>query len=154
MKKNITVILKTKNKSQSSHENIKKVSRGYAFNYLIPKKLAEIATPGRIKHLSMLRDAASQNQSLIREQNIKIKQKLGKIKIIHTRRKSGSRNSIFGSISEQDIKSEIYRLTGQKLDKKQIRIEGNKQVGKQKIIIGIEENLDTSLSLHILPNKA
>lgn len=154
MKKYITVILKQKNKTQDPHKRIKKVTTGYAFNYLIPKKLAEVATKGKIRHLSMLHSAISKNQNLVRSQNMKFKRKLEKAKIIHIRKKSSPSNLIFGSISEQDIISQIFQLTGQKLEKKRIAIKASKKLGKHIITVMSGDDSSISLDLHILPKTA
>ena len=46
--------------------DVKEVSGGHARNFLIPKKLAEIATPGALKHAEVLR-AAWQKEHEARE---------------------------------------------------------------------------------------
>lgn len=151
MKKNITVIAKERSKTKDPIKRIQRVSMGYAFNYLIPKQIAEVATKGKVKHLNMLHDKISKNRDLAYNQNIKAKYKLKNINIILIRKQCSPSKLIFGRISEQDIATKILELTGQKVEKKQIRIIGNKKLGKHKAEIVIEENINTLLDLHILP---
>jgi len=61
---------------------------------------------------------------------------------------------IFGSISEQDIINKIFNLTGQNIDKKQIKIDSIKQIGKYLCEIRIDEDINTNITMHVLPNKA
>nr|YP_009398555.1 ribosomal protein L9 [Lophocladia kuetzingii]ARW67741.1 ribosomal protein L9 [Lophocladia kuetzingii] len=56
MKKKINVIITKDKYQQAKKGSIVKVSSGYAFNYLIPNQIAELATKGRIKHTKMFED--------------------------------------------------------------------------------------------------
>jgi len=151
MKKKITVIMKEGRKAQDPQELIKKVSIGYAFNYLIPKQIAEIATEGKIKHLRMLHRIASRNQDFIHDQNMKTKYKLESIRTIRIRKKCSDSQLIFGSISGQDIAGQIIQLTGEKIDRKQIMAAESKKLGKYRINIKIGDSTKASIGLHIIP---
>lgn len=150
MKKSITIIMKAKNQ-RDPQERIKKVSRGYAFNYLIPQQIAEVATKGKIKHLSMLQKIASSNKDLAYSQSISIKNKLDSMHAVHIRKKCSSEQLIFGSISEQDIVRRISELTGQSIDKRQVAILSNKKLGKYVARITIEEKIEALINLCIIP---
>lgn len=153
MKKSITVIIKENSKSQDPRAKVKKVSRGYAFNYLIPKQIAEVATHGKIKHLNMLQKIASNNRDLTYRQSISIKSRLDSAHAVHVRKKCSQEQLIFGSISEQDIANNIHKLTGQRIDKKQIIIANNKKLGKYAARVIIDDGIESVLSLRIIPKK-
>ncbi len=70
----------------------------------------------------MLHKIASTNKNLAYERNIRIKEKLDKIEILHIRKTCSPSKLIFGRVSDQDISAKIFQLTGQKIDKKQIRV--------------------------------
>lgn len=152
MKKSITVIIKKKNLNQDPTKAIKKVALGYAFNYLIPNQIAEIATEGKIKHLKMIFDTLSKEKKLNYNNNLKIKQNLEKITICHIRKTCSQNKQIFGSISEQDIIQKIFQVTGQKIEKKLISIESIKQTGIYNCTILLDNNIITNIKLYILPN--
>lgn len=151
MKKSITVIMKKSREKQNPQELIKKVSMGHAFNYLIPKQIAQIATQGKIKHLNMLHRIASRNQGLIDAQNMKTKYKLESVSAIRIRKKCSSNQLIFGSISSQDITKQILQLTGEKIDRKQIMVIESKKLGKYATQIKIGNTIKASIDLHIIP---
>ena len=152
MKKSITVIIKKKNLNQDPTKAIKKVALGYAFNYLIPNQLAEIATQGKIKHLKTIQYTLSKEKKLIHNNNLKIKQDLEKITICHIRKTCSQNKQIFGSISEQDIVQKIFQVTGQKIEKKLITIKSIKQTGTYNCKISLDNNLIVNIKLYILPN--
>ena len=151
MKKNITVIMKETSKVKDPLRRIQKVSVGYAFNYLIPKQIAELTTKGKIKHLNMLHKKISESEHLVYDRNIKMKRKLESIDTIRIRKKCSPSKLIFGSISDQDVLIKIIQLTGQAIEKKQIAVMADKKLGKHKIEITIEEKIKAAIDLHILP---
>lgn len=151
MKKTIQVIIKNTNSPLGPVNTIKSVSLGYAFNYLIPNNIVEIASKGRIKHINMLQNIQSKQNKKINQQNLDIKSNLDEIKKISIRKKLGSNQQIFGSVTEYEISEKIFMLTGKQLDKKQITIPSIKEIGIYKINIKIEENISSEIKLQILP---
>lgn len=147
MKKYIKVIKKNNNNNQI----IEKVARGYAFNYLIPNGLANIATEGEIKHLKMLRESSSQKKNKINRLSSKINNELIKLQIIHFRKKCGKDYQIFGSLTENDIQEKILNLIGKKIDKKQIFIKNIKELGTYTCQITITEDIKTFINIRLLP---
>ena len=148
MKKNIKIIRKDLNNKNHIIETVK---RGYAFNYLIPNKLAEVATKGRIKHISMLQAASLKRKDEINKWDEKINTELTKIKIVHLRKKCGKNSQIFGKVSEQEIQTKILKLVGKKIEKKNILIDPIKQIGIYTCEILINEKVTTHLTIRLLP---
>nr|QCI06083.1 ribosomal protein L9 [Delesseria sanguinea] len=151
MKKKIQLIL-TKDYAHIGKKNkVIQVTRGYAFNYLIPNEIAEIATKNKIKHLKMFQ--VIQDKKL-QDNEIKAKQlenNLKLIKKISFLKKTGDENYIFGNINEKDIIEKIFKFTGIKLNKKQIKIPNIKKVGKFQIEINLFYDKYYQLKLNILP---
>ena len=79
-------------------DEVKEVNDGYARNFLIPEKLAIVATA---EILSKKNDA-QKHQSAELERLKKIKSSLEK-EIINFKVKTGKGNSVFSSISKEDI---------------------------------------------------
>ena len=152
MKKQIEVIIKEKDKNQNILQKIEKVSRGYALNYLIPNKIAEIATKGKIKHLKMLESSSYQKANRAHKIIQKISNDMTKVRIIHIRKKCGQHDQIFGSVSEQDIQTKIASITGQELDKKQVAINTIKQIGTYQCNVLINEFTQINIKIRILPS--
>nr|YP_009589102.1 50S ribosomal protein L9 [Corallina ferreyrae]QBL75618.1 50S ribosomal protein L9 [Corallina ferreyrae] len=152
MKKTINIIIKKTHSRLGPINSQKKVALGYAFNYLIPQKLAEVSTKGKLKHLKMLNEIKlkKDNQNYIN--NLNIKECLEQIIKIKIRKKIGQNRQIFGSITEQDIINKINQITGQLITKRQITIPNIKEVGIYNIKITIEDSIYTNIELQVLPN--
>ena len=153
MKKNIKVIIQNRNLYQDPIQRIQQVSRGYAFNYLIPNRIAEIATKGKIKHLQMLQNTVSKKQDTVHNYNLKINNEIELIKVLHIRKKCGQNRQIFGSISEQEIIDKIFQITGYIIEKKQITIKPIKEIGQYICSINIENTLKPNIKVYILPQE-
>lgn len=151
MKKSILVIVKEDKRAEDPRTRIKAVSAGYAFNYLIPKKMAEIATKGKIKHINMLYNMTSKKRDSMYSEKIKTKNKVENIGSIRIRRKCSTNQLIFGRISIQDIAKQIFQLTGEKIDRKHITVTDRKKLGKCIVDIKIGDSIKSSISLHIIP---
>ena len=98
------------------------VSSGYLRNYLAPRKLAEIATPGAMAAAKQRietaeREArekverAEENAALLRKTVLTISQQ------------SGDDGRLFGSVTTQEIAKAIKQARGIKIDKRNIYID-------------------------------
>jgi len=151
MKKNIQIIIKKNIPHLGEPGTITKTRLGYALNYLIPNNIAEIATPGILKHAEMLKKIKSKQLEEIKIQANIIKTNLEQIPKISIKKKIGDHKQIFGSVSEKDIISYILDCTGQQLEKKQISMPDIKEIGIYTLRIKIIENVFVDLKLQILP---
>nr|YP_009397318.1 ribosomal protein L9 [Thuretia quercifolia]ARW66504.1 ribosomal protein L9 [Thuretia quercifolia] len=151
MRKKIKIILKEDYLNIGKKNTIDNVSKGYAFNFLIPNNIAEIATKNKIKHLKMF-DSIKQKQI---EDNKTRAEKLQKtfilIKKINLLKKAGENKLIFGSINEKEVINIILKQTNIKLDKKQIKIPSIKQIGVFSIEINLFYSIYCKLKLNIIP---
>lgn len=153
MKKTINIIIKQQNSHLGPINSCKTVALGYAFNYLIPKKLAEIATDGKIKHISMIHQKQVQRKNEIYSKNLIIKKYLEKTKKINIRKKIGQNQQIFGKITENEISESIFYITGQTINKKQITLPQIKNIGIYNIAVNIEDTIYSYIKLQILPKN-
>lgn len=153
MKKEITIIVKKNIPNIGEQGTIRKVRLGYVMNYLIPKDLAEVATPGKLKHANMLRDIKLKEAENIKIKADQTKINLEKITKISIKKKVGDEQQIFGSVNEKDILNYIFNATGEKLEKKQIILPVIKEIGIYLITIKIIESINVELKLQILPDN-
>jgi len=151
MKKYVNVIKKNKKNLAITQPTIERVKKGYAFNYLIPNQLAELATQGKIKHLTMLNNLSKEKKNQLNQLSQQINNEITSINMIHIRKKCGNNHQIFGRVSEQEIKEKISNIIGESIDKKQIIVNSIKQIGTYTCHIKISEQITTKLQLRILP---
>ena len=151
MKKKIQVIVKNSNFRQEKKGTIISVFPGYAFNYLIPNGIVEVATKNQIKHYQMFLDIEKKKQEVSSIETKKIKNKIEKISKITIYRRQGDNKLIFGSIKEKDIIKWINNYCSLQIDKKQIKIDNINSIDINAIKIHIQQNKVITIKLCIIP---
>nr|ARW68381.1 ribosomal protein L9 [Chondria sp. (in: red algae)] len=153
MGKKVKVVIKTSKFKEQKKGNIINVSPGYAFNYLIPNNIAEIATAKKIKHFNMFAKIEEQQKKINLIENKRIENKIIKIAKITVYKKQGENNLIFGSIKEKDINDWIKKYININLEKKQIILDNINKVGINLIKIQIKTGIELPIKVYCLPNN-
>ena len=99
------------------------VARGYARNFLLPRKLAEVATEGRVKEVQRIDAQKAMHEARSAEQAAEIAATLGKL-VLRFDVKSGPTGSLFGSVTTTDIADEIWRIRKIRVDRRKIGVDG------------------------------
>jgi len=98
------------------------VARGYLRNYLLPRKLAESATPARIAEVDRLRSARSQQEARSVDQAQAIAKTLNRT-VLSIPARSGAEGRLYGSITSADLADEIWRTRKVRVDRRKIRLD-------------------------------
>lgn len=100
------IILLEDVKGSGKKHDIKEVSDGYAMNFLLPNKLAERATPERIKHIKVLKEEELEEG---RAQTDLLGKNLGSLKKVRLEvsAKASEKGSLFKGITSGDIIKEL-----------------------------------------------
>src|SRR6059058_591677 len=81
------------------------VARGYARNYLLPRRLAEQATPARVAELKRRDDQRARHEARTVEQARQISDVLQKT-VLRFEVKAGPSGALFGSVTATDVADE------------------------------------------------
>jgi len=115
--------------------DVKKVSDGYAKNFLIPNGLAEISTPGRLKSIEKQRVGMEEKRKVAEEAMAKEIDKLSE-KSITMIGKANEKGHLFASIHEAEISSAIKDQLGLDISSDFIVLKSPvKEVGESEIEI-------------------
>ena len=98
------------------------VSRGYLRNYLVPRKLAEEATPARIAEVEKLAATRAAQEARTAEQAQDIAATLTKT-VLTIPARSGPDGRLYGSVTAADLADEIWRARKIRVDRRKIRLE-------------------------------
>jgi large subunit ribosomal protein L9 len=101
---------------------VKDVASGYARNFLIPRKLAELATPAVLEKAEATRRSEERRQALHEAGVAALAQTLDGIEI-SLKAKVGATERLYGAITSGDIADELGRVTGHEIDKRKIELE-------------------------------
>lgn len=98
------------------------VSDGYVRNYLLPRKLVELASSARIEEVRRRQEAEGTRLERQAERAEEIAEMLSKT-VITVKANAGEDGKLFGSVTAADISQEIERVRDVKIDKKKITLE-------------------------------
>ncbi|MHB0915003.1 MAG: 50S ribosomal protein L9 [Thermoleophilia bacterium] len=98
------------------------VSDGYVRNYLLPRKLVEMASPARIEEVRRRQEAEEARLERQAERAEDVAEMISKT-VITVKANAGEDGKLFGSVTAADISQEILRARDIKIDKKKISLE-------------------------------
>ena len=95
------------------------VSDGYGANYLIPNKLAVLATKTSMEIKGKQDDAAAAELERRKQEALVLKDKLKDVKI-EILAKAGNEGRMYGAVSTKQIEEELKKQTAYQIDKRKI----------------------------------
>ena len=126
------------------------VARGYARNFLLPRKLAEPATAGRVAELKRLDDQRARHEARSVDQANEIADVLRKT-VLSFDVKSGPTGALFGSVTTTDIADELWRTRKIRVDRKKIGTDSIRRIGRYSIPIQIFEDVTVEVKTLVVP---
>jgi large subunit ribosomal protein L9 len=126
------------------------VARGYARNFLLPRKLAEVATPGRVAEVQRIEADRARHEARSADQATDIATTLGKT-VLRFDVKAGPTGSLFGSVTPTDIADEIWRTRKIRIDRRKVGVDSIKRIGRYAVPINIFEGVVAELKLMVVP---
>lgn len=116
------VVLRQDVENLGEKGSVKNVADGYARNYLIPKRMAVIATPGELKVVAN-NEAVKQRRVQRQEEELQgLAERISGQKIEFEAR-AGNNGRLFGSITNGDIAEKLSAAVGTEIDRRKIVID-------------------------------
>jgi large subunit ribosomal protein L9 len=126
---------------------VKRVAEGYARNYLIPRGLAVMATPGAIKQAEKQREAAARRQVKELSQAQALAQALDGLTVTFQAR-AGESDRLYGSITSANIAEALEEQVGQEVDRRKIDLEEPlKQLGIHAVTIRLAPQAEAKVTV-------
>jgi large subunit ribosomal protein L9 len=108
--------------------DVKKVADGYGRNYLLPKGLAVLATPGAVKQSERIRSAAEARRAQLNQELSGVAEQINGLTLVFPA-KAGETGKLYGSITTAMLAEAIERETGLTIDRRQIDSQPVKALG-------------------------
>ena len=110
------------------------VSRGFARNFLLPRRLAEKATPGAVAAVKRREAQRAQFEARTVEQATDAASVLGRT-VLRFEVKAGPSGALFGSVTATDVADEIWRTRKIRVDRRKIDLEEPiKRIGRNRFV--------------------
>ncbi len=116
------VILRKDVENLGEAGTVQTVSDGYARNYLIPKGLAVVATPGELKVLAENQRVREQKIARQEQQLQALADRIAGTRIVFQAR-AGEGGRLYGSVTAGDIAEKLSSLVGTEIDRRKVALE-------------------------------
>jgi len=134
------IILKQNVKGVGHKYEIKEVADGYANNFLIPKKLAEYASPEAVKKAEILK-ATSLAEIEIREKLTEKQIEMLKGVSVILKKKANEKGHLFEKVHIEEISKVLKEQANIEIDSEFIVLENPiKEIGEHTIIVQVGKN--------------
>jgi large subunit ribosomal protein L9 len=145
------VILKQDVEKIGRRGDIVEVSRGYVRNFLVPRGLAEMATPTRLEEVRReMADAEERNRRMA-ERAGEIAETLNK-SVITIEARTGEDERLFGSVTAANIAEAIDRARGVRVDRRRIRLEEPiRSLGTHQVPVQVHGDVEASVKVIVVP---
>lgn len=129
------------------------VAPGYLRNYLIPRKLAQPATPASVAEARRRMEAAERAEREQAERAQETSALLAKT-VLTIGHRAGEDGRLFGSVTAQEIAEAIRDARGLRIEKKRIRLpEPIRQLGTHMVEIEVAPGVTTAVKTIVAEQK-
>ena len=145
----ISALFKPNVKSLGRKGDVVEVAKGYARNYLLPKKLAIVATANNLEFAQKLQEKRQQQAQVNNELAESIIAALADAHIVISQT-STDEGTLYAAISNDQIVEAVETFSGYKLEENQISVEDQvKEIGLHtvKVVLGPDTNFDITLEI-------
>jgi large subunit ribosomal protein L9 len=148
MANNVKLLLKETVKHLGRVGDVVEVSPGYARNYLIPKDLAVVPTPGNIKKVEERRKEIERIEQERRKLQEQIVAKLSSVEV-HLERRANEQGHLFGSVGATDIARQLQAM-GYGVEAEDINLPGKlDRVADYTVAVAFAEDLKADLKVWV-----
>jgi large subunit ribosomal protein L9 len=131
--------------------DVKKVADGYGRNYLIPQRLAVIASSGALKQAETIRKAAEKRRAQETEDAKAIANQITNVELVFERR-AGETGKLYGSVTSGDIAEALKEKTGIEVDRRKIALpEPIRGLGEQEVQVKLMIDVTTPIRVVVVP---
>jgi large subunit ribosomal protein L9 len=125
-----------------------KVADGYARNYLLPRKLAYLATPGNLKVIEFERQSLVRKDAKQQDEATKLKEMLDKVEVV-IRRKVGEADVLYGSVTNSDVADELEKK-GFNIEKRKIHMDDHiKKLGEYELPVRLFKDVVSTIKVKV-----
>ena len=108
---------------------VKKVADGYGRNFLLPQKLAMLATPGALKQTEKIRSQAEVRRTELNSELKDLAKQINGVTVVFSA-KAGETGKLYGSITTQDVATAVQEKTRFEVKKQQIDMQPIRNLGE------------------------
>jgi large subunit ribosomal protein L9 len=127
------------------------VAPGFARNYLLPRKLAEEATPAKVAELRKLEDKRARHEAQSFEQAQEIAQRLESDELRFDVQ-AGETGTLFGSVTATDLSERVWETFKVRIDRRKLDLPDSiKRIGRYQVPVELFPDVTATLRVAVVP---
>jgi large subunit ribosomal protein L9 len=127
------------------------VAPGFARNYLLPRKLAETATPAKVAEMRKHEEKRARHEAQSFEQAQEIAQKLEGAELRFDV-PAGETGTLFGSVTATDIAEQVWTTQRIRIDRRKLELpESIKRIGRYEVPVELFADVTATLRVAVVP---
>ena len=125
------------------------VAEGYARNYLLPRKMAVMASAGNKKVIEQEKAAAVRREVSDKAQAEQLAKMLADVTVV-VARKAGEEDQLYGSVTSMDV-AEALQAKGYTVDRRKIHVEDPiKTLGEFQVPLRLHHGVEATVKLQVV----
>ena len=151
MAKRLQLVLNEDVSKLGKNGDLVEVAPGYARNYLIPRGIGSMATPGILKQVAQ-RQEKERQRLLAEKQQAEARQKaLQTIGRFVIRKQVGEGEAIFGTVTPQEVADAIKETTNQEVDRRGITLPDISKTGFYEAEVKLHPEVTATVEIQVAP---
>ena len=127
--------------------DVKEVAEGFGRNYLLPRRLARLATAGAVKQLEEQRHVVARRETKLEHQSEGLSAQMGQLALTIQAR-VGRQGRLYGSVTSGHIAEELSRAIGESIDRRKIELEAPiRQTGTYQVPVKLGPNAEAVITV-------
>lgn len=133
--------------------DIVEVKGGYGRNFLLPRGMAMVATPGAERQIESITRARAAREVRDSDHANELKQKLESLAEVKVTVKTSDSGKLFGSVTASDVTSAIKAAGGPPLDKRSVSMprEHIKSTGRHTVVVDLGHETTATVAVEVVP---
>ena len=144
------VILKSDVDGTGLRGEVVNVARGYARNYLLPRGLAEVATPALVRELEKRNEQRARHEAKTVDEARAIAQRLEAIELRFDVN-AGPTGALFGSVTATNVADRLWEQEKIRIDRRKLEMQTIKRIGRYTIPVDLFTDVTAELKLAVAP---
>jgi large subunit ribosomal protein L9 len=146
----VKIVLRADVDNLGNKGDLVEVAPGYARNFLVPKGLAMVASPGIERQAESMRRSRQVRDKREKEGAEGTARQLA-AKRIEIKARSGEGGRLFGSVTSTDIAEAVEAQTGVKLDRRKLSVEPIKTLGTHEVPVRLHTDVEVPITIEVVP---
>lgn len=148
------VILKKDVQNLGEAGDLINVKDGYARNFLLPQKVAEIATEGALKKREQNLVRIKAKQEKLHQEALETAKKIEEFAKLELSAKAGESGKLFGTITTKKLTEELTSKLGITLDRKNVSLNAPiNKVGEYKMLIKLTSKVKAEIAVVVAASE-